>query len=221
MDAERRLLLHLGLGQNIAGRRIPSRKFNARDLANQTAAAIAADEVACPELETIGEFNGDAGIVLRKSGQLAATIDRHRQFADPSGQNALDMLLPQRQPVIVPCRKIADIEPRDGKPGDLGDLPCREKPVDHAPLIENLERARAQPTGARTDDFLVRPALDERDIDTCQSQFARQHQPRRPSSGNHDGMFSHLQTPQFRGRYLRTPRNAQPLRSAKLTRPAG
>jgi hypothetical protein len=53
MDAQWRLLVHLHLGENVAGRRIPSRKLNAGSLANQTAATIAADEIACPELGSI------------------------------------------------------------------------------------------------------------------------------------------------------------------------
>ncbi len=54
------------------------------------------------------------------------------------------MLLAQRQPIIVPGRKIADIQTRDREPRDLGYLPFREEPVDDAPLIENLERACTQ-----------------------------------------------------------------------------
>ncbi|MHC2215389.1 hypothetical protein ACVIGV_000777 [Rhizobium leguminosarum] len=198
MDAQWRLLFHLHLGENVAGRRIPSFKRNAGSLANQTAASIATDEIACPELGTIREFNGDAGIVLRETRYLKAAIDRHRQFPDPAGQNALDMLLPQRQPIIVPGRKIADIQTRDREARDLGYLPFREEPVDDAPLIENLERPRTQTAGTRTGKLLVRAAFDDGDVDACQGQFACQHQSRRPCPGNHDCMFPHPQTPMFR-----------------------
>ena len=99
------------------------------------------------------------------------------------------MLLPQRQPVIVPGRKIADIKPRDREPRDLGYLPFREEPVDDAALIENLERACAQTAGTRTGKLLVGSPFDNGDIDACQGQFACQHQARRPCPRNHDCMF--------------------------------
>ena len=45
----------------------------------------------------------DAGVVLREAGHLASAIDRHRQLADPVGEDALDALLPQREHVVVPA----------------------------------------------------------------------------------------------------------------------
>ena len=43
-------------------------------------------------------------------------IDRHRQLADPAGQYALDVVLPQREPVGVPGGKVADVQRNLGEP---------------------------------------------------------------------------------------------------------
>ncbi len=49
--------------------------------------------------------DADAGVVLRETGHLTSAIDRHRQLADPAGQDALDVVLPQPEPVVVPGGK--------------------------------------------------------------------------------------------------------------------
>jgi hypothetical protein len=51
MDAQGRLLRHLAVGKNAAGRRIPSSKLNASSFADQTAASIATDEIGCITVE--------------------------------------------------------------------------------------------------------------------------------------------------------------------------
>lgn len=48
------------------------------------------------------------------------------------------MLLPQPQPVIVPGRKVADVQSCDREPRDLGLLPLREEPLDDAALVQDL-----------------------------------------------------------------------------------
>ena len=61
-------------------------------------------------------------VVLRESGDLDAVLDRHPQLADPAGQDALDVVLPQPEPVGVAGRKVADVQtdaartPRPGPP---------------------------------------------------------------------------------------------------------
>src|SRR3981189_3368711 len=67
LDPQWRPLRHLGLGEHAAGRRIPSSKLNAGSFADQTAASIAPDEIACPQRRTIGQFDGDASVVLRET----------------------------------------------------------------------------------------------------------------------------------------------------------
>ena len=73
MDAEgvaadapfRRLFGQLGLGDQIAGRRIRSGKLDAGGLADQTASAVAPDEVLRPQRRAVAQLDVDAGVVLR------------------------------------------------------------------------------------------------------------------------------------------------------------
>jgi hypothetical protein len=117
MDAERilvkpplRLLGHLDFGDQPARRRIPPGEFDAGCLANQAAATIAPDEILRPERLTVGERDVDAGVVLRKPRHFPSAIDRHPQLADPLGQDALDMVLPQLEEVVVPGGEVADVQ---------------------------------------------------------------------------------------------------------------
>ena len=68
-------------------------------------------------------------------------MDRHRQLADPAGEDALDVVLPQPEPVGVPGGKVADVQTDRGEPRDLGHLPLREEPIGDAALIEDLDGA--------------------------------------------------------------------------------
>jgi len=68
-------------------------------------------------------------------------IDRHRQLVDPAAEYALDVVLPQPEPVIVPGRKIADVQRDPGELCDLSRLPLREEPIGDSALIENLDGA--------------------------------------------------------------------------------
>ena len=45
----------------------PSPKLNASSFADQIAASIAFDEIACPQRRAIGQFDGDASVVLRET----------------------------------------------------------------------------------------------------------------------------------------------------------
>ena len=47
-----------------------------------------------------------------KARHLMSTIDRHRQLADPVGQDALDVGLPEREKLVVASREVADVETR-------------------------------------------------------------------------------------------------------------
>src|SRR5436305_12730589 len=113
MDAEgiaadapfRRLLRHLDLGDQVAGRRIASRKRDAGRLADETASAIASDRIFRPQRMAVAGLDIDPGAVLREARHLPSPVDGHAQLVDPAGQYALDVALPQRQPVIVPGGK--------------------------------------------------------------------------------------------------------------------
>ena len=149
MDAEgvaadapfRRLLGHLDLGDQVAGRRIRPGELDAGGLADQTASSVAPDEIFRPQRLAIGQLDVDAGVVLREAGHLTSAIDRHRQLVDPAGEDALDVVLPQPEPVIVPGGKVADVQRDPGELGDLSLLPLREEPIGDSALIEDLDGA--------------------------------------------------------------------------------
>jgi hypothetical protein len=58
-----------------------------------------------------------------------------------SRQDALDTFLPEREPVVVASRKVADVERDHREPGDLHDFSLREEAIRDATLIEHLDRA--------------------------------------------------------------------------------
>src|SRR5207248_10477200 len=88
----------------------------------------------------VGQLDVNARVVLRETRHLMSAIDRHRQFADPAGEDALDLVLPQPEPVIVPGGKIADVQPDPGEPRDLSHLSLREEPIGDSALIEHFDR---------------------------------------------------------------------------------
>ena len=51
------------------------------------------------------------------------------------------MVLPQPEPVVVPGRKIADVQTDAGESRDLSHLSLREEPIGDSALIEDLDRA--------------------------------------------------------------------------------
>ena len=89
----------------------------------------------------VGHLDVDAGVVLREAGHFTSAVERHRQLADPAGEDALDVLLPEGEPVVVPGRKVADVQAGYGEPRDLGFLPLRKEPIGDSALIENLDGA--------------------------------------------------------------------------------
>lgn len=66
---------------------------------------------------------------------LTAAIDRDRQFIDPAGEYALDMVPPQS--VIVSRGKVTGIQTDPGEPSDLHYLSLREEPISDSALIED------------------------------------------------------------------------------------
>ena len=102
----------------------------------------------------VGQLDVDASIVLRETDHLASAIDRYGQLFDPAGQDAFDMLLPESEPVVVPGRKIADVQRDVGESAYLLRLALREKTIGDPALIENLDRAGVQATRTRADQLL-------------------------------------------------------------------
>src|SRR6185436_19970928 len=60
-----------------------------------------------------------------------------------------------------------------------------------SPLIEDLDRPRVQAPCARAGQILSLAPLDEGDVHPRQRELARQHEPRRTSSGDDNRMLRH------------------------------
>ena len=140
-DAPFRLLGHLDLCDQPARCRIPSREIDAGSFADQTASSVAPDDIFRPQRLAFGQLDVDAGVVLGDTRHLTSAIDRHCQLADPASQYALDVVLPQREPVGVPGGKVADVQGNLGEPRDLRYLPLRKEPISDSALIEDLDSA--------------------------------------------------------------------------------
>ena len=195
VDPEFRRPGHLDLGDQAARRRVPAGELDAGRLADHATSSIAADEIFSPQRATVGQRDVDAAIVLRETGHLAFAIDGHRQLADPAGQDALDVVLPQTERVVVPGGEVADVQRHSSEPRALRHLPLRQEPIGDATLIKHLDRARVQTAGARACEVLVGAPLDNGDVDLCQGQLARQHQACRTAAGDHHGMPGHCRIP--------------------------
>src|SRR5436309_1156912 len=102
--------------------------------------------------------------MLHESRDLAAVEDRHLELGDPAGEDPLDVLLSQREPVVMARREVADVEAGDGEPGDLRDLSRRKESVHDTALIEDFERARHEPERTRARELLIGPTLDDDDV---------------------------------------------------------
>ena len=140
-EAPFRLLGQLDLSDQAAGGRIPAGELDAGCFADQASSAVAPDEILGPKRLAVGHLDVDAGVVLRETGHVTSAVDRHPELADPAGEYAFDVLLPQREPVVVAGGKVADVQTDPGKPRDLGHLPLREEPISDSALIENLDGA--------------------------------------------------------------------------------
>ena len=143
----------------------------------------------------VGPLDVDAGVVLREPGHLAAGVNRHPQLVDPVGQDALDVVLPQPEPVVVADGEVADVQRDPGEARNLSHLPPREEAIGDSTLIEHLDRACVQTTGARADELLAGAPLDNGDVDPRLRQLARQHQPRRTARGDLHRMLGHRHAP--------------------------
>src|SRR5262245_40721356 len=164
LEAPFRLLSGEGLGDQPARRRIPPGELDAGSLANHAASAIASDEILRADTPAVGQLDVDTVVVLREAGHRTLAIDRHPELGDPAGQNALEVILKQAQRVVVSGGEIADVEWRE-RVHAIVDLALRQKPLRDPALIEDLDRPRVQAAGAHANEVLVRPRLDNRDVD--------------------------------------------------------
>jgi len=124
-EAPLRLLAQLDVGDQVARRRIPPGELDAGCLPDQTSSSVAPDEMFHPQRPAFGDLHLDAGVVLRETGHLTAVVDRHPQLADPAGQDALDVVLPQPEAVVVAGGKVADVQRNPGELRNLSHLPLR------------------------------------------------------------------------------------------------
>ena len=144
MDAERRRFGHLHFGDQIARTCIPTRKINARCIANETAASITANEVRRTQQMPVRQCDTDTPFVLREVRHVACAIPRHRQRFHPTGQYARYVVLPERQTVVVPRGEVTQIQTSDGKSCDLRLLSFGEKAINNAALIKHFKCARGE-----------------------------------------------------------------------------
>ena len=124
-DAPRGLLGHLDLGDQVAGRGShPGSR--SRPACGSGCDRRRTRRGTSPAATAVSQLDVDAGVVLRKARHLASAIELHRQLADPVGQDALDVLLPEREPVVVAGREVADVETNVEKPATCMICPARE-----------------------------------------------------------------------------------------------
>jgi hypothetical protein len=109
----------------MADRWIPPRELDAGGLANEAASAVAADEILRAQRRSVGELHVDTGVVLREARHLAPAKDRHPQLRDPVGEDPLDLVLPQREAVVVPCGKSLMSRGNQAKPATCATRPPR------------------------------------------------------------------------------------------------
>ena len=137
----------------------------------------------------VRQLDVDAGVVLREPCHLAPAIERHRQLGDPVGEDALDVILQEREPVVVARREVADVERDEREACDLHRLAlargsARRCPADRTP------RSCARAGRPRASRELLAPApLDDGDVDLRQRELGCQHQAGRSSTGDHHRML--------------------------------
>src|SRR3954447_14431987 len=167
-DASFRLLRHLDLGDQAADCRIPPGELDAGCSTDQTASSVAPDEILRAQRLAVGELDVDAGVALRESRHFTFAIDRHLKLVDPAGQDALDVVLPQPEPVGVPGGKVADVQRGPGECRDLRYLSLGQEPIGDSTLVEDLDGARLQTACTGAWEILAGAQLDNGDVDPRQ-----------------------------------------------------
>src|SRR5207302_4875863 len=91
----------------------------------------------------------DAAVVLRETGHLAFAQDGNAQLVEPAGQDALEVALQQRQPIVAAGGEVADVHRDPGERLHLYRLPLGEETIDDTALVQHLDGAGVQTSGAR------------------------------------------------------------------------
>jgi hypothetical protein len=135
---------------------------DAEQLAHGAPTAVAAHQVVCADRSVTG-CRGDARAVLAQPGQLGVELDRAAQLGEPVGQDPVGPPLRDQPGVPVRRRRVAHQRrhaeqlgqaalPHHLVPGVQPELGERRAAgpyrVDHAQVVEHLQRARLQPLGA-------------------------------------------------------------------------
>ena len=190
-QAEFRHLLHLDLGNDPARGRIPAREIDSGRLAHSAAAPVATNQILRPQRCAVGQRDIDATVVLRETGHLAFAQDGNAQLVEPAGQDALEVALQQRQPIVVAGREVADVHRDPSERLHLHRLPLGEEAIDDTALVQHLDGAGVQTSGARAFEPEAGASLDDEDVGPRQRQLRRQHHPRRTAAGDHNCMLGH------------------------------
>ena len=189
-DAQLRLLGHLDLGDQVAGRRIPPGKVDAGRLADDAASAVAPDEVLRPQRLAVGAARHRPRC---RPGRSPSPRVRGRSRTGSSAIQAA--MIRSIWFCQIPSEygwrvgKVAHVQHGRGQHRRLRHLTLREEPIGDPTLIEHLDRARVKTAGPRADEHVIGTPLDDGDIDLRQGQLSRQHHPRRASSGDHHSVF--------------------------------
>jgi hypothetical protein len=196
LESPRRLLRHLHLRDRPAHRRVRPGEFDTGGLPHDTASAVTSDEILGAHRAAVGQRDVDARVILHEPGDFAPATDRDAELVDPVSESALGDVLPEREPVRMPRREVAQVELRLVEVQHLRRLPLRQEPLGDPALIQDLDGARVQTARARSSlPVLTRLTLDDDDVDARQRQLGRQHHPRGAGPGDHYHMFGHLTLP--------------------------
>ena len=181
----------LGLGDEVADRRIGAWEPDASRLAHETPASVAADEIPRPQGRAFAQGDVDARGILGETCHLDAAQDRNAKLRCPALQDALGVLLGERQAVRVTARESTDVEAHAGEPVDLCRLAGLEEPLDDAALVEHLQGPSMQAEGAGADALGIPLPFDDDDLDARERQLGPEHQPGRAAADDDHCMLGH------------------------------
>src|SRR6266700_462546 len=104
---------------------------------------------------------------------------------------ALRTALQQRHPIVVAGGEVADVHRDPSERLHLHRLPLGEEAIDDTALVQHLDGAGVQTSGARALELEAGASLDDEDVGPRQRQLRRQHHPRRTTAGDHNCMLGH------------------------------
>jgi len=174
---------------------VPAGEVDACRFPDRAAPTVTTDDVPRPDSLVSRERDSDTGRFVGDARHLASPMDRHTQLVDPVGEDALDVVLPQRQPVWMPGRKVTDVQTNLAEPADLGGITRGEEAVGDSALVEDLDGAGVQASRTRADETAVGPAFDDRDVHPRQCQLSGQGQAGRTPADDYHVMLGKLTHP--------------------------